>query len=835
MPDLRSPESSLSATADFYRHDASRRLDPQTRSSLGQFMTPTAVAAFMASLFREPSGDIYLLDPGAGVGSLTAAFVDHMMAQKWRPEKIDAHALELDLVMGEYLARTLELCRRRCEQRDIRFTPTQSQEDFIEYGTDLLRDSGGLFSRDYRQYTHCIMNPPYKKIKSSSNYRKRLRQIGIETSNLYSAFLAIAIKLLALNGELVAIVPRSFCNGAYFKPFREFLLSETALRQLHVFAFRDRAFKDDDVLQENIILHAVKGGKQEEVVITSSSDARFEDMTKRVISFDKVVKPGDPDQFIHIAITGLDQLIVDRMSVFDSTLQDLDLDVSTGPVVDFRLRADIRQEPENGTSALIYPSHFTDGYIDWPNREGKKPNAICDSERSRRWLMPNGWYVTTRRFSAKEERRRIVAAIHDPNRIPGQKVGFENHLNVYHRRKKGLEPSIAKGLALFLNSTLVDLYFRQFSGHTQVNATDLRLLHYPSLDVIRRLGEQVHDTFPDQCDVDGLLTKEIEDMTDEDVPDPLLIQQKIDEAIGILESLGLPAKQQNERSALTLLALLDIRPDKRWQDAGNPLMGITPIIDFANQYYGRAYAPNTRESFRKDSMHQFVAAALALPNPDEPTRAVNSPNWVYQIEPNALELVRTFDTPAWQSRLADYLLKRETLVQKYARERDMHKISLVLSSGEALNLSPGAHSELIKDIVGEFGPRFVPGAELLYVGDTGSKMGYFDADTFRELNLAFDSHGKFPDVVLYFREKNWLLLIEAVTSRGPVDAKRYSELTTLFAEAQADLVYVTAFPDRSVMGKYLADISWETEVWVADSPTHLIHFDGQKFLGPYSY
>ena len=302
----------------------------------------------------------------------------------------------------------------------------------------------------------------------------------------------------------------------------------------------------------------------------------------------------------------------------------------------------------------------------------------------------------------------------------------------------------------------------------------------------------------------------------------------------IIVSLGLPRAQQNERSALCLLALLNLTPGKTWADAENPLVGITPIMDWAREYYDKDYAPNTRETVRRQTMHQFCDAGIALYNPDKPVRPVNSPKAVYQIEPGALALLRQFGTKAWHNALATYLANRETLVARYARERSQNRIPVEIAPGKKITLSPGEHSELIRAIIEDFAPRFAPGSVLVYTGDTGDKWGYFDAPLLSELGVEVDSHGKMPDVVLHFTEKNWLLLVESVTSHGPVDGKRHDELANLFAGSNAGLVYVTAFPNRAIMGRYLSEIAWETEVWVADAPSHLIHFNGVRFLGPYN-
>lgn len=308
---------------------------------------------------------------------------------------------------------------------------------------------------------------------------------------------------------------------------------------------------------------------------------------------------------------------------------------------------------------------------------------------------------------------------------------------------------------------------------------------------------------------------------------------KIEEALGIVKALGLPRAQHNERSALCLLALCNMTPEKKWSQAENPYIGITPIMDWAKEYYRTNYAPNTRETFRRQSMHQFIAAGISLYNPDDPSRSVNSPKAVYQIAPEALALVRLYGTKDWGPALQNFLERQESLAKKYAREREMVKVPVLLPKGGQIELSPGAHSELIKDIVEVFAPYFAPESILVYAGDTGDKWRYFDEKLLASLGVAMDSHGKMPDVVLYYKKKDWLLLVESVTSHGPVDAKRHAELAKLFSSAKPGIVYVTAFPNRATMARYLGEIAWETEVWVADAPTHLIHFNGERFLGPY--
>lgn len=312
-------------------------------------------------------------------------------------------------------------------------------------------------------------------------------------------------------------------------------------------------------------------------------------------------------------------------------------------------------------------------------------------------------------------------------------------------------------------------------------------------------------------------------------------EERIREAIQVLSNLGMPRAQQNDRSALCLLALLDLSPNKHWSDAVAPLMGITPIMDWARKHYDKNYAPNTRETVRRQTMHQFVEAGIALYNPDLPSRPVNSPNAVYQITKDCLAVLRAFGTSRYKEKLAAFLSTQGSLAARYAKHREMAKVPLRVAVGKEIALSPGAHSELIRAICEEFGPRFVPGGQLVYVGDTGEKWGYFDDKLFRSVGMAVDNHGKMPDVVLYYQDKRWLILAEAVTSHGPVDAKRHNELSDLFKGCTVGLVFVSAFPDRRTFTRYIESISWETEVWIADNPSHLIHFNGARFLGPYPH
>lgn len=469
--------------------DALRRVLGQAtaqehKAELGQFMTPQTVARFMAGLFGKIVGPrVRLLDAGAGIGSLSCAFLDHWLGHAGSLEAIEVDACEVDPGLRAHLAESLQT------YAGLMHVPLHVRieaGDFIEAAVNRIQ-----FGLD-RPYTHAILNPPYRKIGSTSRHRLLLRQAGIETVNLYSAFVALALAMLAPGGQIVAIIPRSFCNGPYYRPFREFVLSRAAIRQLHLFGARDKAFRDDAVLQENIIVHLECGGVQGDVRVSMSSDDRFADLAAHDHAFDRIVFPGDPEHFIHVPTSPEPMRIEGRESIRHA-LKDLGIEVSTGPVVDFRVREFLRPMPGLGTAPLLYSGHFVapsfGQRMEWPKPDTKKPNAILRHADTDKWLYPAGHYTVVRRFSTKEEKRRVVAGVVDPAGLDSPVIGFENHLNVFHAHRAGLPEALARGLAVYLNSTLVDEAFRRFNGHTQVNATDLRLMKYPPRDTLVALGE----------------------------------------------------------------------------------------------------------------------------------------------------------------------------------------------------------------------------------------------------------------------------------------------------------------------------------------------------------
>lgn len=465
------------------RLNLSRSTNSNVKARLGQFFTPAHTAEFMAGFFSADKelADCRLLDAGAGIGSLSAAFLRRWKSGEFNFKSVALDAFEYDDPLIPHLNETLANWGN-----DSGFSYTVHMRDFITAAVESLSEE--LFAVKLPSYSHAILNPPYKKIRNVSPQRLSLRRVGIQTVNLYSAFVALSIGLMREGGQVVAIIPRSFCNGPYYRPFRDWIYSSAAIRRIHLFDSRTKAFKDDNVLQENVIIHLEKGGQQTAVTISTSTDDKFEDVVVRQEQFDRIVHPDDPEKFIHIPSKSIKRL-AKRSAWVSHSLSDLGLKISTGPVVDYRLKNYLIKLPQNGNAPLLYPAHFTSGDLEWPRMDIKKPNAIEQNPETLKWLYPSGFYCVVRRFSSKEEKRRIVASVIDPAIFgSATMIGIENHLNVFHQDKRGLPEEISRGLAVFLNSTPVDEYFRSFNGHTQVNATDLKLMKYPHFEDLARLG-----------------------------------------------------------------------------------------------------------------------------------------------------------------------------------------------------------------------------------------------------------------------------------------------------------------------------------------------------------
>lgn len=449
-----------------------------------QYFTPMTIADFMSAMFKQvKKKEINILDPGCGIGNLTAALLVQICKWKNKPVTINVHMYEIDDSLDEMLQKNLLLLEELCEKEKI----TLNIE--VKY-TDFILSSMQDFDQLREKFDFIISNPPYRKLNSDSNHKKVLLKNGIDVPNYYAAFIAIAKELLVNKGQIVCIIPRSFCNGTYFKAFRYYLLENMKIERIHIFKSRKNLFYDD-ILQETVILSLFRDVQKpnDKIQITESLKNDFYETKSTHKRFDNVIFPTDDEKIIRIIHTA-DKEVVDKVYSLSCSLEELGLGVSTGPIVDFReLTGVLGNEINYLSNPMIYQDNIKDGIVNWPVNNSK-PRVITENESNRKRLRTAGIYVLVKRMTTKEERKRIIAGVFDNSHFPHQKVGYDNKLNYYHINYKGLENiNFAKGLCLYLNSSMVDFYFRTFSGSTQVNVSDLKnALRYPAKEELTMLG-----------------------------------------------------------------------------------------------------------------------------------------------------------------------------------------------------------------------------------------------------------------------------------------------------------------------------------------------------------
>ena len=465
------------------RRSAAAEIDPASRRDLGQVLTPVPVARLLADMFSGWRGSVELIDAGSGAGTLGAVAAISALSAANPPSSMRVLAWEVDPDLATQTKQSLALVAERFDEVGIPFEFEFRNEDFLHRAAEW---SCGLSARTPKA-THAILNPPYAKLSSSSNEWALAERLGAPVPNLYAAFMLAASSLLQIGGEMVAITPRSFCNGPYFKRFRRALLSQNTLSSIRVFESRTCAFADQSVLQENAITHLVRGQAQPRAVRVQVGDPEGT-VIERAVPSEEVVFPGDHDAFIHLAETEVAANAAALMHELPGTLAAFGVEASTGPVVDFRARRWLRAQLTPGSVPLLHPSAVEMGGVSWPGSRSK-PVAIEDVKATSSLLTPRGNYVLVKRFSSKEEPRRIVAGPLLDEALPEcSRFGIENHVNYLHSQGVPLDRRLAIGLAAFLNHQLVDVYFRSFSGHTQVNATDLRRLRFPDRATLEQFG-----------------------------------------------------------------------------------------------------------------------------------------------------------------------------------------------------------------------------------------------------------------------------------------------------------------------------------------------------------
>lgn len=463
---------------------------PKDKKLEGQFFTPKQVSIFMAELFDINQDKITLLDPGAGTGILSAAFCEKLVS-RGKPVSLVIDAFESDPEIIPFLKSVLQECKKDLGEKGSKVEFNVLTQDFI-LSNERYLSGPGLFERGGEKfYDFIVSNPPYYKVDTESPYSKMMASLICGQPNIYAFFMTMAASMLADKGEMVFITPRSFCSGLYYKNFRKWFLRKVKITRIHIFESRKDIFDKDGVLQENVIIKARRNGKEGTVTITTSRDKDLNVLGRIDVDYSDIISPKNSESFIRIPTSALDVKILHIVDGWPCTLMKLGMEISTGPVVDFRAKEYLRQNLMKGSVPLLWMHNMRNMRVVWPSKRNKKPAAIASSEKTSPLLLPVKNYVLLKRFTSKEQKRRLDSAVLRQSEFPYESVGIENHVNYIHKPKGNLSISEAFGIAALLNTGLIDNYFRSLNGHTQVNATEIRNVPLPDLPVIRKIGELV--------------------------------------------------------------------------------------------------------------------------------------------------------------------------------------------------------------------------------------------------------------------------------------------------------------------------------------------------------
>ncbi len=473
------------------------------RKESGQIFTPKKTAMYMANFFDLSKSDLSLLDPGSGTGNLLSAVCQRIINEAKHPMNVRIDAFENDSHVIPYLEQVLDICTNELEKRGHSLQYTIIKEDFIQSSQKYL--NGSLFSSqdDYHYYDAVISNPPYFKMSKNSIQAIVLKDFVAGQPNIFSFFMLLSARMLKRGGEFVFIIPRSFCSGLYYEKIRRWFVYNTRIKWIHSFESRRNAFGDDDILQENIILYAIKTDDKTSSLsnacspskISSSYDNTFDIYTEIEVPYQDLIYRRDKGSFIRIPTSKTELDVIKTVDLWSHTLEDFGLRMSTGPVVDFRTKENLRSKcSQDGCVPLLWMQNVRGETIAWPVDGLNKPQAIEVNSSTKNILLPVKNYVLIKRFTSKEQNRRIYATPFlktDFNTY--NYIGLENHLNYIHRFRSEMTVDEVYGLTVLLNTKIVDTFFRVLNGNTQVNASEINLLPLPDIDIIRKIGKSYLD------------------------------------------------------------------------------------------------------------------------------------------------------------------------------------------------------------------------------------------------------------------------------------------------------------------------------------------------------
>ncbi len=663
-------------TSDVRRHDA------------GQFFTPPIVARYMANLAGILHNQSYVLDPGTGVGILACAICEAAILQKLSALSIVAY--ESDPLLYLLCSFTLNYARDLLHEHGIELSIELHQQDFIEAMAEQVTYKS-LWSdgpQPSRPFDFAILNPPYFKVNQKDGRAKLVKDIAQGRTNMYTMFMSLAASSLRAGGRFISITPRSFTSGAYFKHFRHQFFGIIIPELIHIFDSRRSTFEDANVLQENIILTGIRKSIASitSPTVSISRSQGIHDLAYPLVQQAQrrlIIDDKQKDPILHLPTSDIDTHLLEAFKHWNNYLATYGLEISTGPIVPFRtpdILTSVESVKQGEAVPLLWLQHIRRMDVQWPIERFDKPQGVL-RQAGTKLLVKNTTQVLLRRFSAKEEPRRITAAVLPDNAFGTELIALENHLNYLYLPNGKLSFEEAMGIAVFLNSTLVDRYFRITNGNTQVSATELRKLPLPPWERLTRIGERVvnsqigqdFDTIEriimDELGKDLIVGSEEDDLQLPILKDSRISMGKIQEAQRILHDLGLPPAQQNEISALTLLAICNLSETTSWANVSRQPITIHNMMAFMKQYYGRTYAENTREVVRRQVIHQFEQARLVDRNPDDYSRPTNSPNTCYALTEDALQVITQYGTLTWENAVTNFLEQHGALWEHYQQKR----------------------------------------------------------------------------------------------------------------------------------------------------------------------
>lgn len=617
------------------------------RKKYGQFFTSKETACFMAGLFTIPENKFKLsiLDAGAGTGILSCALLEKLEQVEYI-KTIELTCYENDGNVLTLLEENLQTCQEKFS-KDIQIniiTDNYITSQYLEFN----HMPGS--NPHPQKFDLIIGNPPYRKVSKDAPEATAMPEVCYGAPNLYFMFVAMGLFNLETDGEMVYIIPRSWTSGAYFKRFRQYLLTKGRLEHIHLFVSRKEVFDKENVLQETIIIKVKKTNETpKNITVTSShSNKDFDKLTSLAAPYNLVVS-GD-NYYVYLVTDDIQVSVLERLQRFDKTLPELGLKMKTGLTVDFRNREILRDKAEKGAIPLFYSQHIRQGKVQFPIQ--KEHEYVVTEQKG--LMQDNRNYLFVKRFTAKEERRRLQCGVYLSKKFPEfKKISTQNKINFVDGLMTEMTESIVYGLYVIFNSTLYDEYYRILNGSTQVNSTEINAMPVPGLETIQEMGRKLMKSM---------------DMSEQNCN--LILEgtvNKIEEAREILKQLGMPKKQQTDICCYVLLAMTGLKQESVWADAENEWIRIHDIIQFANKFYGATYAENSRETFRKQALHHFRNAAIVEDN----GKATNSPNYRYRLTEEVLRLIRTFGMSDWQSSIKNYLKNHEKLVNIYTSKKNV--------------------------------------------------------------------------------------------------------------------------------------------------------------------